>query len=166
MSETENTGRVYELGYLLIPTLADGEIPEAVEGIKSLLEKNGGAVFSEGTPEFIDLSYQMEHIVGSVRSKYTQAYFGWVKFEAEPHALEGIKKAVDAAKNIIRSILIKTEKDNTVLFKKPKEAPRRESADQGELPLEELDEVAVEEHEKLPELANEIAAEPEVAPAA
>lgn len=166
MSETENAGRVYELGYLLVPTTAEGEVPEAVEAIKSLLEKNGGAVFSEGTPEFIDLSYQMEHIVGSARSKYKQAYFGWIKFEAQPDALAGIKKAIDSAKNIIRSILLKTEKDNTVTFKKPKDAPRRESTDQGEIPLEELgEEMPVEEHEKLPELESDIAAEPEVAPA-
>ncbi len=158
MSEQETNGRVYELGYLLVPTVAEGQIPEALGEIKKILEKNGATVVSEGAPEFIDLAYEMEHIVGSARSRYTQAYFGWVKFEAGPETMELLKKAFDGLATVIRYLLVKTDKANTVVFKKPKGTLRRESVGAEEVTPEEgvVAEEAVEEHEKLPELEEEV----------
>lgn len=154
MSETGT--RTYELGYLLAPTVSEAEGSSIVEGLKALITKAEGEVKAEGSLDFIDLAYQMEKHVGSKKMKYCQAYFGWVKFDTAPEAIEGIKKTLDLQPDLIRYILLKTSVENTIVFKKPKGEAKREP-----LPEESIeafvDEVEdMEDHEKLPDLADDI----------
>lgn len=154
MSET-NT-RLYELGFILVPTTPETEVPAKVDAFKSLVTKLEGVITAEGNPEFIDLAYTMEKTVGSKKSKYSQGYFGWIKFEAAPDTLVALKKALDGEADLIRYILIKTNAANTIVFKKPKVEPKRESNQLEEL----LEEGDIEEdgsvddesldHERLP----------------
>ena len=81
MSEETTIKRFYELGYLIIPTIPEVEVDAEVTTLKATLEKVGATMHSEGTPEFIDLAYTMEKTVGSKKSKYTQGYYGWIKFD-------------------------------------------------------------------------------------
>ncbi len=157
MSEKMTEERVYEVGFLLTPQFTESEIPNVIEEIKAVLAKNKAETIATGNPEFIDLAYQMEKVTGAHKGKFRQAYFGWIKFAAEPETLEAIKGALDGFAAFIRYILMKTDKDNTVVFKKPKDSPRRESA---EALFEDIDESLddVEEHEKLPELESDMAA--------
>lgn len=162
---SEKTTRVYELGYLLIPTTPEGEVATQTETITKAITAAEGTVVGEGAPDFIDLAYQMEQSLGSKKFKWNQGYFGWIKFEMEAAQAEALKKALDANTTIIRYILLKTSVENTVVFKKPKLDPKRESLQDGEL----IDEVALEEiealedeemkaeHEKLPDLESEVA---------
>jgi ribosomal protein S6 len=158
MSE-ETTKRFYELGYLIIPTVPEVEVGNEVDTLKSAIQKVEGSVEGEGAPEFIDLAYTMEKTVGSKKSKYAQGYFGWIKFDAAPNALEGLKKSLDGNLSLIRYILIKTSVENSIVFKKPKVDAKRESALSEEemaaliaaAEQESAEEVKAE-HEKLPEL--------------
>ena len=161
MTETKDT-RVYEVGFLLTPNFSENEIEAQVEAVKKIITDAGASVISEGRPEFIDLAYLMEKIIGSTRAKYRQAYFGWVKFEAAPELIDGLKAGFDGLHSFIRYILLKTDVENTVSFKKPKDSPRRELFDPEaslEEEVSELDEK--EEHEKLPELEEEVLVAPE-----
>lgn len=156
--------RLYELGYLLVPTTPEGEVAQEVDVLKAMVTKAGGEIHSEGTPEFIDLAYTMEKDVASKKYKYSQGYFGWIKFMLAPEAVEALTKAIDGDKSLIRYILVKTSVENTVVFKKPKVEAKREvfmsdeelaelaaAADAEEADIDE----SVEEHEKLPELVDE-----------
>ncbi len=162
MSETNE--RFYELGYLLVPTIPETEVADEVSKLKSAIEKEG-SVHSEGGPEFIDLAYTMEQTLGSKKHKYSQGYFGWIKFNADPASIAGITKALDSNTGLIRYILIKTNVENTVVFKKPKGDPKRETTlsdeEMAALIAASEKEAAetVDEHEKLPELDVETPAE-------
>ncbi len=155
----ETTTRLYELGYLITPTTPEGEVEGVVAELQKAIEKVEGSISSTGNPEFIDLAYTMEKNVGSKKMKWDQGYFGWMKFTAEPSALEALKKALDASKSLIRYILIKTNVENTIVFKKPKVDAKREVFMSDE-ELAELEQAAQEEpmddvqeeHERLPEL--------------
>lgn len=173
MSE-ENT-RFYEVGYLLLPTTPEQEVANEVATLKSAIEKAGGAVHSDAYPEYIDLAYTMEKTVGSKKSKYSQGYFGWIKFTTEPETIAVLTKALDGNLSLIRYILVKTSVDNTIVFKKPKVDAKRETV----LSEEEMDaliagaeaesaeeETPKEEHEKLPDLAAEVAADTTASPEA
>ncbi len=46
--------------------------------------------------------------------EYDTAYFGWIKFEAAPEAALEIKKAMDANEKVLRYLLIKTARENTL----------------------------------------------------
>ncbi len=167
MSEDTNT-RFYEVGFLLTPSVAETEVEKEVAALKGAIEKAGGQVHSEGNPEYIDLAYTMEKTVGSKKYKYSQGYFGWIKFESDPETIAPLTKALDGNLSLIRYILVKTNVENTIVFKKPKVDAKRETV----LSEEEMDaliagaeaesaeeEAPTEEHEKLPDLADEVAAD-------
>lgn len=156
--------RLYELGYLLVPTTPEGDVAQAVDVLKAAITKAGGEISNEGAPEFIDLAYTMEKDVASKKYKYSQGYFGWIKFTLAPESVESLTKALDGNTAVIRYILVKTSVENTVVFKKPKVEAKREvfmsdeelaelaaAADAEEADIDE----PVEEHEKLPELAGD-----------
>ena len=156
---SESTTRLYECGYILVPTIPESEVPQGVDALKALVTSVGGSITTEGAPEYIDLAYTMEKIVGSKKSKYSQGYFGFIKFETTPDTLEQIKKSLDAEAQLVRYILLKTDADNTVVFKKPKmEAKRGDNTpiDEEELIADELAEDMALDHEKLPDLAAEV----------
>jgi ribosomal protein S6 len=159
MSEHNETvaTRLYELGFILVPTTPEFEVPAAVDALKAVITGVNGTISSEGTPEYIDLAYTMEKTVGSKRSKYSQGYFGWIKFETTPDTLEVLKKAFDASEALVRYMMIKTDATNTIVFKKPKvEAKRGGEIMDEDLTADEdmVDEVAA--HEALPDLAAEV----------
>lgn len=160
MSNT--TTRLYEFGFILVPTIPESEVPQKVEALKALFTSAGGTISSEGTPEFIDLAYSMEKTVGSKKSIYSQGYFGFIKFETTPDTLEVIKKALDAEAELVRYLLIKTEEGNTISFKKPKVEAKRDTGviDEALLMEDEMvEDEPVLDHEKLPDLASEVAEE-------
>jgi ribosomal protein S6 len=158
MSETGT--RAYELGYIMVPTIPETEISAKVEELKAVVTNLGGTINSSGAPEFIDLAYVMEKNVASKKMKWSTGYFGWMKFEAAPEALEALKKVLDGNTELIRYILIKTHLENSVVFKKPKVEAKRDTLIE-EIPLDEEVEDIQEDHEKLPDLKGEIAPEGE-----
>ncbi len=161
---SEKNTRLYELGFILVPTTPESEVSSKVESLKTLLKGVEGEVSSEGAPEYIDLAYTMERSVGSKKYKYSQGYFGWLKFETSPEALEALKKALDADLDIVRYILLKTNAENTIVFKKPKVEAKRDVGLADEdvaLDTEEVEE-DVAAHEALPDLMPEIETAEEV----
>lgn len=162
---SEETTRVYELGFLMVPTVTEGEVDAEVATLVKMLEKHAGKIVAQGTPEFIDLAYTMERDIASKKYKYSQGYFGWIKFESDPSTLEDIKKALDGVKALIRYILVKTNVANTIVFKKPKVEAKRPLEADGEvitMDAEEADVAADDDmlavHEKLPTLDEEATA--------
>ncbi len=155
--EKETITRAYELGYLLVPTAPETEVPGLVDALKKVITDTNGSIASEGAPEFIDLAYTMEKSIASKKHKYSQGYFGWMKFTATPDAMETIKKALDGMHDVIRYILVKTSVENTIVFKKPKVEARRETLmSDDEIIIEETEDELKEEHEMLPDVAEDI----------
>ncbi|MDB5254683.1 MAG: Ribosomal protein [Candidatus Nomurabacteria bacterium] len=163
--------RTYELGYVLVPTIPEAEVVARVTELKNALAAVEGTVLSEGEAEFIDLAYTIEKNVKSKKMKWSQGYFGWIKFTAAPDALEALKKALDGNLELMRYLLIKTDAENNVVFKKPKVEAKREDAsfDAAELEAiaEGMDEESAadtseevkEQHEKLPNLEGDMTVE-------
>lgn len=106
---------VYEVSYILLPSLALEQVPAKASGLKGVLTSAGGAVISDEDPILIDLAYPMTKVVGVERHKATSGYFGWVKFELPTEGMEAVKKAFDGDAQIIRYLIIKTVKENTLL---------------------------------------------------
>ncbi|HVY35782.1 MAG TPA: 30S ribosomal protein S6 [Candidatus Paceibacterota bacterium] len=159
MSDTDT--RAYELGYLLVPTATEAELPGLVDALKGSIKSAGGEVKTDGGPEFIDLAYKMERHMGSTKVKYSQGNFGWIKFVCAPEGMSALKKSLDGMDELARYLIIKTSLENTVAFKKPKVDAKRESAESIEViadqdSLAESDEEMKEDHEKLPDVADDI----------
>lgn len=157
MSETGT--RTYEFGYVLAPAVPETEVPAHLDTFKKVVTKLKGEILSEGSPEFIDLAYTMEKSIANKKMKYSQGYFGWMKFSASPEAMEEIKKALDGIAELVRYILIKTSVENTIVFKKPKiEAVRDVDMDEEEMTPDEPQEgILSVDHEILPYVTDDIA---------
>lgn len=152
--------RTYEFSYLVTPTTSEAEIGDVVQSFKDELTNAGAELVADQSPEFIDLAYTIEKNVSSKKMKWSQGYFGWIKFNANPELMEVLKKAFDANLSIMRYILIKTNAENTTLFKKPKNEARRIDAATEEAIFENLEEddsvEALEVHEKLPNVETDM----------
>ncbi|MES2437311.1 MAG: 30S ribosomal protein S6 [Patescibacteria group bacterium] len=139
--KNDNGMKVYEIGYLLVPTIAEENLPQEVQAIKASIESRQGTFITEDFPTLRPLAYEMVKVVGSKRSKYSEAYFGWIKFEATSHAIPLIKEDLDKMETLIRFMTINTVRENTmvaqkVLFK-PTDAPEGvegEAKDDAEAP--------------------------------
>lgn len=105
---------VYEVGFHIIPKVAEGDVPAEVAKIKEILSQNGASVIAEEAPRMIQLSYEMARKASGRREAFSKAYFGWVKFEANPDASEAIGLAVAKNANVLRSILISTVRESTL----------------------------------------------------
>jgi ribosomal protein S6 len=143
---------VYEVSYLLLPSLAVEQVPGKASSLKEVVTSLGGTVISDENPVLIDLAYPMVKVVGTDRHKANQGYFGWVKFEMTTGDVEKVKKALDADVNTLRYLIIKTVRENTLLEGKMRlqkeEKFVREDDELEEVPVEALKEVAPEELDK------------------
>ncbi|OIO30051.1 hypothetical protein COX93_01950 [Candidatus Nomurabacteria bacterium CG_4_10_14_0_2_um_filter_30_12] len=116
--EVEVNSRVYELGYLLIPTIGEENVPVVYGNLKELITSLGGEIISDEMPKMIFLAYQMLKVTQNVRNRFDTAYFGWVKFEMGSDKILELKKKVDLDPNFIRFLILKTVKENTIAAKR------------------------------------------------
>lgn len=108
---------LYEIGYLVVPTVATEQLPGVVEGLKTILTKHEAVISHEGAPALRELAYEMAKISVGKKQRFNKAYFGWVTFKAGPQNVVAIKKEVDAIAELLRFILIKT--DEQILLAPP-----------------------------------------------
>jgi len=140
--------KVYELGYLLVPTLGEEEAPSVYGNIKELISNLGGQFIMDDMPKLIPLAYTMDKIIQNVRHKFDSAYFGWVKFDMQGDKVEELKKKLDLDTNLVRFLITKTVRENTVagkrfgdrtFIKKRPTTVRKEGEEVVEINKEEID---------------------------
>ena len=111
---------VYEVSYLLLSSLAIEQVSSKADEIKKKILSLGGDVFAGEEPVLIDLAYPMTKTVGVTRRKETTGYFGWMKFEMESGVINAVKKFLEESDIVLRFLIIKTVKENTLLNGKMK----------------------------------------------
>ena len=70
----DTNSKVYELGYLLVPSIKEEDVPVSYGNLKELVASFGGEVVSDEMPKMIPLAYAMQKVVSNVRSKFNTAY--------------------------------------------------------------------------------------------
>ncbi len=113
--EEKAVGSVYEASFILLPSLATEQVPAFCESLREFITKAGGTVISHEDAVLIDLAYPMLKIVGTTRHKVDTGHFGWVKFDVETDGLQNIKKFLDTHADVVRSLIIRTVRENTLL---------------------------------------------------
>ena len=118
MEENTAKANIYEIGFLLVPTIAEGSLASEFGVLKSKIEAIGGVAIAEEFPQLIDLAYEMAKTISNKKTKFNQGYFGWIKFELEPSKINEVKVYADGNEKIIRSLIISTVRENTIIGKK------------------------------------------------
>lgn len=124
--------RVYELGYLLMPSVNEGNLSDERDALVALITKFKGIVISEGQPQLIDLAYDMSKMINNKKHTYSQAYFGWIKFDITPDVIDALTLEVENGESIVRSIMNKTVRDNTLTSEQPFKLARTNTHDEVE----------------------------------
>ena len=138
--------QIYEVGYHIIPTVAEDHLGAEVSRVREAIEGHGGLILGEEYPKNVDLAYPMVKVFSNKRTTYHTAHFGWIKYQNDPGQMKAVDAALKADESLLRFIVVKTVRENTMAPKKvftPKhdEAPRSEEKAEEKPPMseEELD---------------------------
>ncbi len=129
-TEDPREPKVYELGFLLVPTIAEEGLLSEVSALKEKIGKHGGTCIAEEFPKKIALTYRMAKEEGGKKIWYDNAYFGWVKYGLASVDAEEISEALKKTPSVLRHLLIKTVRESTLAPKRPayvrQETPKTE----------------------------------------
>jgi len=122
MNETNNgveNSSIYEIGYLVVPSVPEEKIPEETEALRAIIIAVGAVIIAEEVPRRQRLAYEMrKKTVSSAYDKYHEAYFGWFKFELATDKIDGLKKAFENRPSVLRLLVVSTVRENTYLGKR------------------------------------------------
>jgi ribosomal protein S6 len=103
--------RSYEFAFHILPTVAEGEVPETLTKIKAYITNAGGTIFSEEAPERIDLVYPIvKHLEGKNRT-FASSYFGWIRFQLEGEKMTHLEEELRADGSVLRFLMVKLTKE-------------------------------------------------------
>jgi len=112
LDQKEN--RVYELGFLLNPNISEDKIGVEFSSIKKIIEKNNSVFVSEEFPKIKKLEYTIFKASHGGKERHDSAYFSWIKFETAPSSIDKIFEEMKKEENVIRFLIIKTTKEDTM----------------------------------------------------
>lgn len=102
---------VYEIGYHLLGTLSEEEVPGVVSKLLEALKAEGADFIGERFPTKMELAYAISKRVNTKKTNYTSAYFGWVAFEVTREAILRIKTMMDAHPSVLRYLIVVTDRE-------------------------------------------------------
>lgn len=105
--------RIYEVGYHIMPTVAEDQVEKVVGDVRSVIEQAGGSFIAEGAPVLTRLAYPIEAREGDKWIEQDRGYFGWIKFEAVVGSAATLETALKANKSILRHIVFQTVREET-----------------------------------------------------
>ncbi len=110
--------KVYEIGYLLVSSLPEEKVSAKVDELKAYISAAKAEMISEEAPVKETLAYTMIKKIGAKNHRFTEGYFGWVKFAVMPDAINSVKEKLDADTDVLRFILMTVPRENTYLGKR------------------------------------------------
>lgn len=113
---------VYELGYLILPSIPEDKLKDVVSLIRKVIITQDGLDIDGESPLKQDLAYSMSKTIGASRYVVSDAYLGWIKFEAEPAKILAIKDGVEKIGEVLRFLLIKAPRETTFTLAKAAKA--------------------------------------------
>lgn len=134
-TEQDTALKVYEIGFHFVPTIAENDVAIQFSHLKSMIEKRGGEFISEDFPKMIPLAYEISKTVKAQKKRYTNAYFGWVKFNLAADQIVDLEKEVKAFEPVLRYLVINTVKESTLVGPKERDE-KKEEGEESENQLE------------------------------
>jgi ribosomal protein S6 len=105
---------VYEVGYHVIPTVSEADLAGVVDSIRAVLTAQGAEIISEQAPEKLTLAYRIERAALGKVEKFTESYFGFIKFAASAEASLVISKTLSEMYEVLRFIVVHTTREDVV----------------------------------------------------
>ena len=107
--------KIYEVGYHIISSVSEENLPTEVEKIKAYLAKEKASILSEEAPKLRPLAYSIKKAFGGTYKTFDKAYFGFIKFELpEDGDIRNIDLSMKNNESVLRHLVIKTVRENTM----------------------------------------------------
>jgi len=107
--------KIYEVGYHIVSSVSEENLPTEVEKIKAYLAKEKAIIISEEAPKLRPLAYSIKKAFGGIYKTFDKAYFGFIKFElGEEGDVRNIDLSMKNNESVLRYIAIKTVRENTM----------------------------------------------------
>lgn len=116
--EEEINARVYEISYILVPTMSETQAIEKINSLKASIAALGGSFISEESPYMRDLSYEMLRVIKNINNRFDTGYFGWVKYEISAEIISKIDKSLRLDEDVVRYLIIKADRDVNIMTRK------------------------------------------------
>lgn len=110
-AEVSVTPIIYEVGFHLVPTIAEDGVGAAVEKVRKLIGEDAEFI-SEGYPQKMNLAYVIERATQGKREKYGEAWFGWIKFATTREKIPALEAALNESRDVLRSLIIETVRED------------------------------------------------------
>lgn len=101
---------IYEVGFHIVPAVGDDGVQAVVEKIRNVI--GNAEIIAEGAPAKMSLAYTIERATAGKREKFTESYFGWIKFATERENIAALEEALRNNKEVLRSIVINTVRED------------------------------------------------------
>ena len=101
---------VYEIGYHLVPTIAQDNVAAEADKVRALL--GDAEIIKSAVPAKFRLSYVIERSAAGRREKYAESYFGFIKFAIDKEAIPAVEAGLRANRNVLRHLLIETVRED------------------------------------------------------
>ncbi|MFA6608584.1 MAG: 30S ribosomal protein S6 [Candidatus Paceibacterota bacterium] len=118
INEITVDSRVYEISFIFDNKLDEGAALEKSNAIKQSIATLGGSFISEEAPYMRELAYEMTRVVNNINVRFSEGYFGWIKFEMDAEKVKELEKGLKADNQIVRYLIVKTVRENTVFTKR------------------------------------------------
>ena len=118
INEITVDSRVYEISFIFDNKLDEGAALDKANAIKQSIATLGGSFISEEAPYMRELAYEMVRVVNNVNVRFSEGYFGWVKFEMDGSKVKEFEKALKLDEQLVRYLVVKTVRENTVYTKR------------------------------------------------
>ncbi len=115
---TEAKISIYEVGYIMVPSIPEENLGGEVTSFKDTLGEMGVTFISDEYPKMLELAYEMSRSIANKKQKFSYGYFGWVKFECITEKAKVLKEYLDGNEKLVRYLMIKTVRGNTMSVKR------------------------------------------------
>ncbi|KKT96366.1 MAG: hypothetical protein UW97_C0014G0002 [Parcubacteria group bacterium GW2011_GWA2_45_15] len=113
---------VYEIGYLILPSIPEDKLSLVTDVIRKVITKEGGVEIDAEEPFKESLAYSMSKTIGASRYVLSDTYLGWIKFEVDRAKAPAIKIGVGKIEEVLRFLLVKAPRETTFTFAKARAA--------------------------------------------
>lgn len=114
LENIDSKSSVYEVGYLMVPSIPEENLGGEVTNFKDSLAEKGAVFISDEYPKMLELAYEMSRSIANKKQKFSYGYFGWIKFECSTANAKIIKEFLDKNEKLVRYLMIKTVRESTM----------------------------------------------------
>ncbi len=110
-----NEEKIYEIGFHLISSIAEENVPAETAKIKAILDNEKAVIILEEAPKLRPLAYSIKKSFSGSYKTFDKAYFGFIKFELpEGGNIAEIDSSLKSNESVLRYIVVKTVRENTM----------------------------------------------------